>query len=153
MHCYRIAKPAYAASALSGEGARLYGGRWNPPGLRCVYAAESRSLAVLELLVHLNGRSRAMKFKLLTIEFDGGFLAEASRLPAGWDAHPAGKSSQSIGKDWLSAAKKPALRVPSVVIPEETNLLLNPAAPGFEHIRVIEEQDFQLDPRLAADPS
>lgn len=149
MRCYRIVRPAYAASALSGEGARLYGGRWNPPGWRCVYAAESRALAVLELLVHLTGRSRGLTYRLLTLEVDKKAPSETPSLPSDWAAQPAGKSSQTIGLDWLKAARSPAMRVPSVLIPEEHNLLLNPAAPGFKKIRIIEEREFQLDLRLA----
>jgi len=150
MRCYRIVRPAYAASALSGEGARLYGGRWNPPGWRCVYAAESRALAVLELLVHLTGRSRSLEFCLLTLELDDDHVSEAPSLPRDWSAHPAGKSSQSIGLEWLKTSRTPAMRVPSVLIPEEHNLLLNPSAPGFDQIRIIEERDFRLDLRLSA---
>jgi len=150
MRCYRIVRPAYAASALSGEGARLYGGRWNPPGWRCVYAAESRALAVLELLVHLSGRSRSLDFRLLTLELDHECVSDTPPLPRDWSAHPAGKSSQSIGLEWLKTSQSPAMRVPSVLIPEEHNLLLNPSATGFERIRVIEEREFRLDLRLSA---
>ncbi|MEP4078692.1 RES family NAD+ phosphorylase [Haloferula sp.] len=149
MQCFRIVKPDYAASALSGEGARLYGGRWNPPGWRCVYAAESRALAVLELMVHLTGRSRALSYRLLTLDLDDSVVSKAKHLPDDWTAHPAGKASQSVGLDWLQANKTPALKVPSVLIPEESNLLLNPQAPGFEKIRVVEEREFRLDLRLA----
>ena len=152
MRCYRIVKPAYAATALSGEGARLYGGRWNPPGWRCVYAAESRALAVLELLVHLTGRSRALTYRLLTLEIDDRAVSVAKHLPDDWTVHPAGKASQSIGLNWLQANKIPALKVPSVLIPEESNLLLNPQTPGFEKIFVVEERNFSLDLRLA-DPA
>jgi RES domain-containing protein len=151
MHCYRLVKPAYAASALSGEGARLYGGRWNPSGWRCIYAAESRALAALELLVHLTGRSRALTYRLLTLEIpDETPISQVKHLAEGWAAHPAGKSSQTIGLQWLQANKTAALRVPSVLIPEESNLLINPQAPNFERIRVVEECNFHLDLRFAS---
>ncbi|MCB1061643.1 MAG: RES family NAD+ phosphorylase [Verrucomicrobiae bacterium] len=149
MNCYRIVTPRYAHSALSGEGARLYGGRWNPPGWRCVYAAGSRSLAALEMLVHLTGRSRGLVYRLLTIDVPDELVAEVPVLPDGWDATPAGGVPQSIGAEWLIAGKTVALKVPSVIIPEESNFLLNPQAPGFPEIRVIAERDFQLDLRLA----
>ncbi|MFC7336758.1 RES family NAD+ phosphorylase [Haloferula chungangensis] len=151
MRCYRIVRPAYAASALSGEGARLYGGRWNPPGWRCVYAAESRALAVLELLVHLTGHSRRLSYRLLTLEIGETTPSETPALPPDWSAHPAGTSSQSIGLEWLKSTQTVAMRVPSVLIPEEYNLLLNPDAAGFEKIRVIEEREFRLDLRLSVD--
>lgn len=152
MHCFRIVKPGFAATALSGEGARLYGGRWNPPGWHCVYAAESRALAMLELLVHLTGRSRALKFRLLTLEIDKAAVLEARHLPDDWNAHPAGRAPQMVGQAWLQASKSPVLRVPSVLVPEESNFLLNPQAPGFDKIRVVEERELSLDLRLAESP-
>lgn len=148
MRCYRIVKPAYAATALSGEGARLFGGRWNPPGHRCVYAAGSRALAVLEMLVHLTPASRGIEFRLLELDFPDELVAPRLRTRSGWNEHPPGRASQEAGLEWLKAARHIALPVPSVVIPEEDNLLLNPAAPGFERLRIIAETSFQLDLRL-----
>lgn len=148
MRCYRIVQPRHAAAALSGEGARLYGGRWNLPGWRCVYAAESRALAVLELLVHLTGRSRGLTYRLLTLEMPETVVATPTSFPAGWEASPAGGPSQAFGTEWLRGGKCSALRVPSVLIPEESNVLLNPDAAGFGEVRVISERDFQLDLRL-----
>ena len=152
MQAYRIVKPAYAPSALSGEGARLYGGRWNPPGLRCVYAAGSRALAVLEMLVHLNGPSRALPYCILSLEIDDSLVAVAKAVPQGWKANPAGRASQQIGHEWLKANRSAALLVPSVIIPQEQNLLLNPLAPGFDTVRVTEEQELRLDQRLSSFP-
>ena len=149
MRCFRIVKPAYASSALSGEGARLYGGRWNPPGVRCVYAAGSRALAVLELLVHLSPETRGMAFRLLEIEVADGLIAPEKRPLSGWNVHPAGNVSQNHGLGWLRQGTHAALRVPSVVIPQEANVLLNPASAGFEQVRVVNESTFQLDLRLA----
>jgi len=148
MLCYRIVRPARVATALSGEGARLYGGRWNPPGMRCVYAAESRALGILEMLVHLTGRTRALPYRVLTLEVDERLVAPDRGAPVGWDAHPAGPVSQGHGGVWLEAARFAALRVPSVVVPEESNLLLNPQGPGFASIRIVEEAVFRLDRRL-----
>lgn len=152
MRCYRIVKPAYAATALSGEGARLYGGRWNPPGLRCVYTAGSRALGILELLVHLSPATRGMKFRLMEIEVPEDLIATRLTPPSGWDSHPAGSESQNHGRQWLQRAVMPGLLVPSAVVPQEFNLLLNPVARGFGEIRITGEADFQLDLRLA-DPN
>jgi len=149
MLCYRIVKASHAAEPLSGEGARLYGGRWNPPGWRCVYAAESRALAVLEMLVHLTGRARALPYCLLTIRVPDELSASSPRLPDGWSASPAGRVSQSLGETWLKSGNSVTFRVPSAIIPEESNLLLNPQAPGFERVEVMEQREFQLDLRLA----
>ncbi len=148
MRCFRIVQPRHAATALSGEGARLYGGRWNLPGWRCVYAAESRALAVLELLVHLTGRSRGLTYRLLTLEVPDAAVAAPTSFPTGWEASPAGGPSQSFGTEWLRGGKSGALRVPSVLIPEESNVLLNPDAADFAEIRVTAERDFRLDLRF-----
>lgn len=152
MLCYRIVSPRWADSALSGEGARLYGGRWNSPGRHCVYAAESRSLAVLEMSVHLVGPARGAEWTLLTIEMPDGETAKPSHLPDGWSAMPAGAASQSVGDAWLEQGTALALEVPSVIIPEEMNLLINPEGAGFDSVKVIDRRKFQLDLRLA-DPS
>lgn len=148
MRCYRIVRPVYAATALSGEGARLYGGRWSPPGWRCVYTAGSRALAALEMLVHLNGKARLLPYRILEIEVEDRLIAPPRDLPLGWDSHPSGNASQNHGLDWLKSSPFAALKVPSVVIPEEINLLLNPLNPEFYSIRAIEETVFPLDQRL-----
>lgn len=112
--------------------------------------AESRSLAVLEMLVHLSGRSRGLTYRLISLEIpdDSISVAMPATLPAGWDALPAGEASQMVGENWLQAGRTLALRVPSVLIPEESNLLLNPLADGFGSIRVLDEREFQLDLRF-----
>ncbi len=150
MHCYRIARPAFAASALSGEGARLHGGRWNSPGRACVYAAESRALAVLELLVHLPGITRALPFRLLTLEVPDALVDPPPELPDGWATRPASPVARATGDRWLAGTRSTALRVPSVILPEESILLLNPRAAGFATIQVVHDRAFRLDLRLAA---
>lgn len=149
MRCYRIVKPAYAATALTGEGARRYGGRWNPPGWRCVYTGGSRALAILELLVHLSPETRDLAFQLLELEMPDDLIAPHRSAPTGWNRHPAGEESQSHGLEWLQKNRFPVFAVPSVIVPQEMNYLLNPASRGFEEIRVIGESRFQLDLRLA----
>jgi len=150
MLCHRIVSPRWADTALSGEGARLYGGRWNSPGRRCIYVAGSRSLAALEMLVHLTGSARGSEWSLLTIEIPDKHVTEtASPLPNGWDAMPPGEASQSVGDGWLEKGSALAMRIPSVVIPGETNILVNPLAPGFDAVKIIERRTFQLDLRLA----
>jgi len=148
MLCYRIVTSSHAPEPLSGEGARLYGGRWSPPGWRCVYTAESRALAVLEMLVHLNGRTRGLPFTLLTIRLPDGFRITTAHPPESWDAIPAGDASQSFGGSWLKGGDTIALRVPSIIIPDETNLLLNPQASGFERVEIVDRREFQMDRRL-----
>ena len=151
MLVYRIIKPAFAASALTGEGARRYGGRWNPPGMACVYAAGSRALAALELLVHASPEWLRMEFLLLEIELPDALIETGLRPPIGWDKLPAGASSQDFGAHWLRhpvAPAKAALAVPSSLIPEETNYLLNPLHPAWSDVHICKRRRFQLDPRL-----
>lgn len=150
MRCYRIVRPVHATTALSGEGARLYGGRWNPPGWRCVYAAGSRALAILEMLAHLSPATRGLKYRMLEIDVPDGEISPEQKPPPHWDAHPAGSESQNHGMVWLRASNRAALLVPSVLVPEESNVLLNPAAPGFRRVKIVSERDFQLDLRLSS---
>ena len=152
MLCYRIVKPGFAARALDGEGARLFGGRWNPPGQACVYTAGSRALAVLEMFVHLTGSSRSLSYRLLTIEVPDDSPERPASLLDSWATTPAGNCSQSVGGKWLESRQSTILEVPSVIIPEESNFLLNPLTPGFEAVKVVSERDFHLDPRLAEQP-
>lgn len=149
MRCYRIVRPVHAGTALSGEGARLYGGRWNPPGWRCVYAAGSRALAILEMLVHLSPATRGLEYRLLEIEVPDREIAPPRNLPSRWDAHPAASQSQNHGMGWLKEGRHSALQVPSVLIPEENNVLLNPEAPGFKRVKIVGEREFRLDLQLS----
>lgn len=150
MRRQRIIRPQHAATALSGAGARLCGGHWNSPGHPCVYAAESRALAVLAMLVHLTGRSRGFSWRLLTLEITDDLVSDAGPAPAGWDATPPGPTSQAFGDAWLEAQMSAALRVPSALVPGESNLLINPRAHGFAQIRIVEEQP--TDARCYPDP-
>jgi len=153
MLVYRIIKPQFAASALSGEGARRYGGRWNPPGIGCVYAAGSRALAALELLVHASPELLRVEFLLLEIELPDALIETGLRPPPNWDGLPAGAASQDFGANWLRrslTAGKAALAVPSILMPEETNYLLNPLHPAWRDVRIGKRRRFQLDARLGA---
>jgi len=153
MLVYRIIKPEFAASALTGEGARRYGGRWNPPGIGCVYTAGSRALAALELLVHGGPELQRVEFLLLEIELPDRLIETGLRPPPTWDELPAGAASQDFGANWLRqslAVAKAALAVPSILIPEETHYLLNPSHPAWRDVYIVKRRRFQLDPRLGA---
>ena len=151
MVVFRIIKPAFAASALTGEGARRYGGRWNVPGIPCVYAAGSRALAALELLVHASPELLCIEFQLIEIELPDALIETGLAVPPRWDEFPAGDNSQDFGGRWLkrsAAAAKVALAVPSVIMPEEMNYLLNPLHPAFCDVLIRKRRRFRLDPRL-----
>lgn len=144
---YRLVRRERAAEALSGEGARRYGGRWNPPGSAAVYAAESRALAVLETFVHLALESRAMRFVLITLELPARAKVErhSAKTPPRLLA-----ASQDVGGAWLDGGDGLALVVPSVLVPQEKNYVLNVAHAQFAGVRVANTEPFSFDERLWA---
>ena len=148
---WRIVKRKNEKTAFSGEGARLYGGRWNSPGTSMVYSAQSRSLAVLEMLVHLDTAELLDKYVFFDITVDKSLilvLAEGD-LPHNWQANPAPSRLKVIGDAWAESNASVALRVPSSVIPAEFNFLLNPKHVDFAKVRIGEPEPFRYDARLA----
>lgn len=146
---WRLLTARFVDSAFSGEGARLYGGRWNRKGVPMVYTAGSQSLATLEMLVQdepLRARyvmTPASLPKNLKIE-----RVMVEELPADWRDLAAREQLQVIGTAWAKRKSSAVLAVPSVVIPAETNYLLNPLHPSFSKIEIGEPQDFITDLRL-----
>lgn len=149
---YRLVHNKWAAQAFDGEGARLFGGRWNSKGQLCVYTAGSEALAILEILVHLNNRPALSQYRLfqLTIAHTDLMQIGRSTLPASWREQPATSETSRIGDNWLSQNASLALAVPSVLAPRENNILLNPKHANFASClsRII-ELDFMPDSRLA----
>lgn len=141
---YRLIRAARRADVLSGEGARLYGGRWNRPGAAVVYASESRALAVLETFVHLTLEARAMRFVLCTLELP----ARASVRRHGTARPPRSlAASQRIGASWLADGTDFALVVPSAVVPQEVNYVLDVRHARFADLRVANVESFSFDER------
>lgn len=145
-HVYRLVRRERAAEALSGEGARRFGGRWNPPGKAVVYAAESRALAVLETFVHLALEARALRFVLITLELPARLRFE--RHAGGARPPRTLAASQEVGDAWLEGGAHLALVVPSVLVPQETNYVLNVAHAQFAGVRVANSEPFSFDERL-----
>lgn len=145
---WRIAKRRYAS--LDGEGARLYGGRWNSKGRRMVYLGGSLSLAILETLVHLDRTLMPPDFVAVevTIPDDCVETLEARHLPKLWRKIPGPKTLQAIGDKWLREGRSLALRVPSAVVPTESNVLVNPEHDDFKRIKIGTPSSFVFDPRL-----
>jgi RES domain-containing protein len=141
---FRLAKAAFAA--LDGEGARLYGGRWNSPGRPMVYAAATPSLAVLEVLVHLDLPTELMPddYQLIGIDIPDGSAVEALA-----ETPPEAAECRVIGDDFLSRSAALALVVPSVVVPQERNALINVRHPQMAGVRIVSQEPFKFDPRLA----
>lgn len=170
MRCYRICDARYRA--LDGEGARRYGGRWNRHGRAVIYSSSSRALAVLELLAQVERADLVRSLLLLTVEMPDDVAIEEllvrskvegrrsnseSRrskvegriLPRGWDSYPAPAACQKLGDDWLERAESLVLAVPSAIVPEERNYLINPAHPGFAGVREVGAREFRFDKRLS----
>ena len=147
---WRIVKTRFSADAFSGEGARLYGGRWNSPGVAMVYTAGSISLATLELLVHLDATSALPSYSICPVDFDNALVESLHlvTLPSDWHQSPPSTSLQLIGDDWISRGSSVVLKVPSAVVQDENNYLINPAHKDFKKLVMGSMKPFQLDRRL-----
>ncbi len=148
---WRLVQADYTAHAFDGEGARLYGGRWNSPGQCAVYTAGSLALAALEVLVHLKSRVTLSRYIKSWIEFDETWVTTIAieDLPLNWRQGRAPVQTQVRGDRWLEAGDTLALQVPSVVIPEEWNYVINPLHPKFAETVRGQPEPFQFDPRLS----
>jgi len=146
---WRIIPSEHAANAFDGEGARLNGGRWNSPGVRMVYASEHKSLAALEILVHVNPR-RPRPYTAFSLQWPDSLIERRTlaQMPADWRQSPPGVSTARLGDEWARQSRSAVLAVPSILIPEEWNFLLNPAHPDFGKITIGPPQAFAFDPRL-----
>lgn len=149
---WRIVPEEQAATAFDGEGARRYGGRWNSVGVAMVYASEHKSLAALEVRVHINTTKKLKRYKCFPFEFDQKLMKDfpLGSLPKDWQQEPPPPSLQQLGDAWVRAADSPILAVPSVIIPDERNYLLNPKHPQFAKIKIGKSEDIAFDPRLLA---
>jgi RES domain-containing protein len=147
---FRICKARYAKSAFSGEGARLYAGRWNHAGIPMVYTSTSLALAALELFVHLDPSQAPDDLVSIAATLPANIKTETvdlAALPADWRRidHPA---PRDLGTEWAKSKRTLALRVPSAVIADEWNVLLNPAHPAFARITVSAARPFRYDHRM-----
>ena len=147
---WRLVKSRHSAAAFDGEGARLYGGRWNSPGTRIAYASDSIALAALEVLAHLQSTAVLQSYSLAGIRFPEEVvevLPETS-LPHGWRRFPSPPANQAIGDQWVSQGRSLVLRVPSAIIPSAANFLINPLHPAFSRAVIERPERFAFDPRL-----
>ncbi|MCF6258470.1 MAG: RES family NAD+ phosphorylase [Gammaproteobacteria bacterium] len=151
MQAYRLIKKKYTAEPLDPQGAKFYGGRWNSKGRSVIYASDSIALAALERLVHLHRTDVLNHFVLCTISFNNNKLMTLPEdvLPTDWRDDPPPDSTIDIGNEWLSSLKSLVLAVPSTVVPQQTNLLINPDHPDFANLaKSIIIEPFIFDPRL-----
>lgn len=149
LETWRIVTQRWAESAFDGEGARLYGGRWNSPGRAVVYLADSRALAALESLVHHPGIPD-LGYVRFPVSFKPSLVQAITTigLEASIRSPVVTPETQAVGDEWLRHGRKPVLKVPSAIIPEEFNYLLNPAHPKFDQIEIGAAEGFAFDPRL-----
>jgi RES domain-containing protein len=147
---WRLLKTRFLQHAFDGEGARLYGGRWNSPGEPVVYTSATVSLAVLELFANVQRSELLISYSLLSCSFDETLHSEVglSDLPSNWRTSPPPAELQTIGDAWLRTGRSAVLRVPSAVIEHESNYLLNPAHRDFKRIKRSPAEPFTFDLRL-----
>jgi RES domain-containing protein len=148
---WRICQRRYADHPLEGEGARRYGGRWSYPGTQVVYTAGSLALAALEVLVHVDHDLAPTDLVMIAIEVPRGIRTETipqADLPPHWRITPAPDHLQRLGTAWIQRGTSALLQVPSAVIPEESNYLINPAHPACRRLKVGSPRPFTFDPRL-----
>lgn len=146
---WRLVTSRFAQAAFTGEGARLYDGRWNRKGVPVVYTAGSQSLAMLEMLVQDEPlRARYVMIPAILPTHLKIERIAPEQLPANWRDAAARQELQALGADWAKRRSSAVLAVPSAVIPAETNYLLNPLHPAFAKIEIGEPQDFVTDLRF-----
>ncbi len=149
---WRLTKAQYAGSAFSGEGARLYGGRWNSPGRSGVYLGGSLALAALEILVHVKSQRELAGYVKIRVHVPqismNNLVSDLAVLPENWQQGRAPDETRALGDAWLEAGETPLLRVPSVINPEEHNYLLNPQHPRSGAFVLEPAAPFSFDPRL-----
>ncbi len=149
MRLWRIARAKF--QQLDGEGARLNGGRWNSEGRALVYASTSAPLAVLELLVHVDVEDLPDDLVITKIDVPEDVQVTGvspDELPDGWNSTPDHPACVGLGDEWLAASATLLLRVPSAVMPAETNVLINPEHSDVERVNIVVRHPFSFDPRL-----
>ena len=146
---WRISTAAFVRSAFDGEGARLYGGRWNSPGTPLVYCASTASLAVLEMMVQ--DQPLRARYNLIPADIPDDLPIETvaiGQLPKNWRRSDGVASLREIGAKWLTSGRTAVLRVPSAVLPQESNVLIDPRHADFRRIKTGRPESLEMDSRL-----
>jgi len=150
MELYRIAQEKYADD-LSGNGARLFGGRWNSEGNFALYTSSTRALALLETLAHTPAKLLQTKvYRLVTLQVSEVLIQglDSKKLPAGWDTIEIRPFTQKTGDQFLLAKKNLLLAVPSVLLPEELNYVINPLHTDFKKVKIVNQRRIHFDKRV-----
>ncbi len=149
MLVYRIV-PTNFAKDMSGEGARLFGGRWNHEGTPCIYTSANRALAILEYSANVPLQQMPANLQMVCFDIklkEVPVLTEA-QYPKGWNSIPAKTGTKDYGTAWLQKRSTLALQVPSVIVPEEYNVLINPLHADMRLLSIKSMQPFSLDTRV-----
>ena len=146
---WRVVKQEFAGNAFDGEGARLFGGRWHSSGRAVVYTSASTSLGVLEQLVHAE-KGLLPFYVTIPVTFNADLveMIDPVILPTSWRSSPPPYELQRIGDEWFDSMRSCILEVPSVIVPHESNFILNPNHPDFASIQIGEPIDLDIDQRL-----
>ncbi|WP_200255684.1 RES domain-containing protein [Halorhodospira neutriphila] len=153
MRLWRVVLPRRAEQALSGEGARRFGGRWNHPGQAAVYTSTTLSLAVLEWLAHVDPGDAPPELVAIAYELPADepiTRLELGDLPENWRTYPVAETVRRLGADWLNTGETVALVAPSAIIPvaEERNIVLNPEHTSMTRLSQVWHERITVDPRL-----
>lgn len=150
MKLYRLSREMYANS-LSGAGSAFKGARWNSVGVEIIYTAESRALAMAEVMVHLTAATVPDDYMMIVLSTPDTMAMEevsVSDLPSGWNVFPYLTVIQKIGDSFVRENRFPLLRVPSAVVPGDFNILINPHHADFRHIAIDNIEKFPFDTRI-----
>jgi RES domain-containing protein len=149
MRLWRIAQRKYALDKLC-AGTALYGGRWNPVGMPALYCGESVAITALEKLVHI-GATPLPPLVLVAVDIsDPALVYEpgSAALPHGWDELPMSAAAQSFGATWLTQGTELAMKIPSAIVQEDSNFVINPTHPDYAHVSLTIIRPFTFDVRL-----
>jgi len=151
LHIYRIAQESFAMD-LSGKGAWMNGGRWNSEGRFSLYASASRALALLEILAHAPAKMLTVKpYILLTLEVADTVQTEQifpEMLPADWEISESAQTTAQLGDRFLKKGEALLLMVPSIIMPEERNYVLNPLHADMKKVKIVHQRRVAFDKRL-----
>ncbi|MEN9685281.1 MAG: hypothetical protein RLZZ28_1067 [Bacteroidota bacterium] len=148
MTLYRFAHKKHAA-ALDGTGARLFGGRWNPVGISCIYTSAHISLALLEILANAQTLEELQSIRLMEIQLPATIAigeVKLKSLKKDWQQDI--DYTQWLGKEIIQSNELPVFSIPSAIVPNENNFILNPLHPDFKKIKLTHQNDFHFDERL-----
>ncbi|HLT50292.1 RES family NAD+ phosphorylase [Aequorivita nionensis] len=150
MRIYRIAKTQYI-NDLSGEGARLFGGRWNKVGDVMLYFSQNLSLSLLEIIVHVEYAKLPLDYSFLEVEIPDSSIKNIQSIDfiePKWSTEAAVNQLQMLGSNWLKRKESLAMRVPSAVMHQENNILINPLHKDIAKLKIIKIDKMDFDPRL-----